>query len=246
MRANIDPVDDIRLELGSLADPKRAESTKGFFKTGPGEYGEGDVFIGVPVPAVRTLASRHRGLDKNSIRCLLRSVIHEERALALMILIHQFKEGSELSRRGIFELYLDNTVHINNWDLVDLSAEHIVGAYLEDKSKELLYAMAKSASLWERRIAILATFHYIKKGQHEDTLRLAEILLPDKHDLIQKAVGWMLREVGKRCSEEVEERFLCKQYRRMGRTTLRYAIERFPEEKRRAYLKGDIRQPDPP
>lgn len=231
---------EIRRRLWAQAEPKRAESAKWFFKTGPGEYGEGEQFIGVSVPAIRTMAAQCRDLDRSSTLTLLRSPIHEERALALMILIHQFKKGDRRIQEDIFRLYLDHTACINNWDLVDLSAEHIVGTYLNDSPKDVLYRLARSSILWERRIAILATLHYIKKGQHTDTLRMAEILLPDKHDLIQKAVGWMLREVGKRCSEEAEEAFLRKHYRTMGRTALRYAIERFPEEKRRAYLKGEI------
>jgi 3-methyladenine DNA glycosylase AlkD len=239
-KVNIDPLEGVRLELQNRADPRRAESAKWFFKTGPGEYGEGDVFIGVPVPAIRALASRYRDLDRDGILCLLRSVVHEERALALMILIHQFKKGSQRIRQEIFNLYLGNTASINNWDLVDLSAKWIVGGHLRDKPKAVLYTLARSSSLWERRIAVLATFGCINEGDSEDALRIAEILLPDRHDLIQKAVGWMLREVGKRCSEEVEEGFLKEHYRSMGRTALRYAIERFAEGKRRAYLRGEI------
>lgn len=233
-------LNELRRELRGRADPKRAESAKRFFKTGPGEYGEGDVFIGVPVPAIRALASRYRNLDKDNILGLLQSAIHEERALALVIMIHQFKRGNMPLKRDMFELYLSYTTCINNWDLVDLSAEHIVGAYLNGGPKGVLYTLARSSNLWERRIAILATFHYIKNGRHGDTFRIAEILLTDRHDLIQKAVGWMLREVGKRCSLEAEESFLRPHYRQMGRTALRYAIERFPEEKRLAYLRGEI------
>jgi 3-methyladenine DNA glycosylase AlkD len=237
---DMEGLDLLREELRSHSDLKRAESAKRFFKTGPGEYGYGDVFIGVPVPALRTLASRYRGLNRENGLALMRSPVHEERALALMILIHQFKNGSPQTQHDIFSVYLSHTAYINNWDLVDLSAEHIVGAYLEERPKDILYHLAQSLSLWERRIAILATFRYIKKSSHQETLQIAEMLLPDKHDLIQKAVGWMLREVGKRCSQELEEGFLRKHYRSMGRTALRYAIERFPDEKRRAYLKGGI------
>lgn len=233
-------LDGLREELRTQSDPKRAESAKWFFKTGPGDYGEGDVFIGVPVPALRTLASRYRNLSVEGVLVLLQSPIHEERALALMMLIHKFKKGSLQIKHDIFTAYLSHTSHINNWDLVDLSAEHIVGAYLEERPRDILHQLAGSSSLWERRIAILATFHYIKKGSYEETLRIAQTLLTDRHDLIQKAVGWMLREVGKRCSEDAEEGFLRKHYKNMGRTALRYAIERFPDEKRRAYLKGMI------
>jgi 3-methyladenine DNA glycosylase AlkD len=237
---NIGKLEQIRRELEDLADQKRAESSKWFFKTGPGEYAEGDIFIGVPVPAIRTLASRYRDLDRDPTLALLRSGIHEERALALIILIHQFEKGSPQTRQEIFDLYLENTASINNWDLVDLSAKWIVGGYLREKPKDILYKLARSSSLWERRIAVLATFQYINEGDSDDALRIAEVLLPDRHDLIQKAVGWMLREVGKRCSEEVEEGFLRRHYGQMGRTALRYAIERFEKGKRLAYLRGEI------
>jgi 3-methyladenine DNA glycosylase AlkD len=237
---NVSRLDELKRELRARVEPKRAESAKWFFKTGPGEYGEGDEFIGVPVPAIRAVASRYRDLDRGDTLALLQSAIHEERALALMILIHQFKKGSPQRRQEIFDIYLSHTKYINNWDLVDLSAKYIVGDHLKERPRGLLYELARSSSLWERRIAVLATFHYINEGSCEDALRVAEILLPDKHDLIQKAVGWMLREVGKRCSQEAEEGFLRQHYGLMGRTALRYAIERFPDEKRRAYLKGEI------
>lgn len=240
IKKNSSQLDELRKDLEACADPKRAESTKWFFKTGPGEYGEGDVFIGVPVPAIRALASRYRDLDRDSTLALLRSSVHEERTLALVILIRQFKKGSPDGRQAIFDLYLDNTAYINNWDLVDLSAKWIVGGHLRDKPKDVLYTLARSSSLWERRIAVLATFPYINEGDSDDALRIAETLLPDRHDLIQKAVGWMLREVGKRCSERIEEDFLRQHYRHMGRTALRYAIERFAEGKRLAYLRGEI------
>lgn len=239
-KRDISRLDELRRELRTQADARRADSAKWFFKTGPGEYGEGDVFVGVPVPQIRALASRYRNLSRDEILSLLQSAIHEERALALMILIHQFKKGSPQTRQEIFDIYLSHTRYINNWDLVDLSARYIVGDHLKEKPREILYKLARSSSLWERRIAVLATFHYINEGSCDDALRIAEILLPDKHDLIQKAVGWMLREVGKRCSEGAEEDFLRRHYKNMGRTALRYAIERFPEERRRAYLKGEI------
>jgi 3-methyladenine DNA glycosylase AlkD len=227
-----------RADLRRLADPGKARILQGFFKTGPGEYGEGDVFLGIVVPRIRELVRRHRALTPADAAALLTSTYHEERELALMILVERFRSaGSAALRENIYQLYLEHRQHINNWDLVDLSAHHIVGAWLADKSRDVLDALAASASVWDRRIAIIATLHYIRNKQFEDTLRIASRLLRDPHDLIHKAVGWMLREVGKR-DEAAEETFLRKYYRQMPRTMLRYAIERFPEKKRLAYLRG--------
>jgi 3-methyladenine DNA glycosylase AlkD len=236
---NVD-VGAIRKELAVLADPAKAKVLQGFFKTGPGQYGEGDIFLGVQVPVLRRLAARYSMLDLPDISELLLSPIHEERLVALLMLIQAYRKGNDEQREGIFNCYLAHTRCINNWDLVDLSAEHIVGHFLKGRSKERLYSLARSDMLWERRIAILATFHYIKTGMPDETLKIARMLIDDRHDLIQKAVGWMLREVGKRCSQEVEEAFLREHYRAMGRTALRYAIERFTPEKRRAWLNGAI------
>ncbi|MEN6458207.1 MAG: DNA alkylation repair protein [Thermoguttaceae bacterium] len=223
--------------LRSFADPEQAAILARFFKTGPGQYGEGDKFIGVKVPVTRKVAKEFTSLPLTEIECLLHSEIHEERLLALVILVGQFEKGDNAIKKQIYDLYLANTSYINNWDLVDLSAPQIVGGYLETRSRKPLERLAKSKSLWERRISILATFHFIREGDFADTIRIAKMLLKDKEDLIHKAVGWMLREVGKRDVVVLEE-FLGNHCRVMPRTMLRYAIERFPEGKRRGYMNG--------
>jgi 3-methyladenine DNA glycosylase AlkD len=230
---------EVREKLRKSASRKDAEILQRFFKTGPGEYGEGDVFIGVRVPRIRQLVKAHADLPMKEVRLLLKSRIHEERLLALLILVRRYAKGSEAEQKRIYDLYIRNTRYINNWDLIDLTAGHIVGAYLRTRPKAPLVCLAQSPDLWERRIAVLATSHYISRGRFNETLRIARILLHDDHDLIHKAVGWMLREVGKR-DLAVEEDFLKKHYRGMPRTMLRYAIERFPEAKRQKYLKGRI------
>ena len=227
---------EARREMRKLADPARAKLLRRFFKTGRGEYAEGDLFLGISVPGIRRLAAKYRDIPLSGARELLRSRIHEERLLALLILIFKFDSGTETERRSIFKLYLKHTPYINNWDLVDLSAYRIVGEYLRDKPRKALARLAVSKNLWERRIAVLSTFAYIKTGESADALAIAKILLNDDHDLIHKAVGWMLREVGKRCSQAKEEEFLGKHYPAMPRTMLRYAIERFPEGLRKSYL----------
>jgi 3-methyladenine DNA glycosylase AlkD len=232
-------VPEIRARLQRLGTKKRAKVSQRFFKTGPGEYGEGDIFIGVTVPGLRRLATSYQALTLTEVTQLLRSMIHEERLLALLILVRSYGRGDEHAQKRIYELYLKNTRHINNWDLVDASAEHIVGAFLLGKGKKPLYVLARSKDLWERRIAITATFHFIKRNAFAETLKIAKILLADKEDLIHKAVGWMLREVGKRHLQS-EVQFLKEHYKEMPRTMLRYAIERFPESKRQRYLKGEI------
>jgi len=229
----------IRSQLDVLADEQRAVIQMRFFKTGPGEYGEGDRFIGVRVPELRRLSRLYRDLDLPALKKLLKSKIHEERHLALFILVLQFKKGDTRQRRRIYDLYLASLDFINNWDLVDCSAEHIVGGWLETRKKTRLDTLARSAELWHRRIAMMATFHYIKQAHFSDALHLAEVLLADPHDLIHKAVGWMLREIGKR-DLVVEEAFLKAHYLSMPRTMLRYAIEKFPPTRRQAYLKGTI------
>ena len=213
----------------------RAAALQRFFKTAPGEYGAGDRFLGLTVPAVRTIAARHRTLRLRDLEALLQSPWHEARLLALIILIHQYEQGTAGAREAIYRLYRANTDRINNWDLVDCSAARIVGAHLSGGGRGVLPRLARSTSLWERRIAIMATGCYIRRGEFSDTLRIAQLLLDDPHDLIHKAVGWMLREVGKR-DRAVEERFLRRYVHRMPRTMLRYAIERFPERLRRRYL----------
>lgn len=225
--------------LRSLGCPEQAAILARFFKTGPGEYGEGDQFIGVKVPVIRNVGKEFQSLPLSEVECLLHSEIHEERLLALVILVGQFHKSDDAARKQIYDLYLANTPEINNWDLVDVSAPKIVGGYLEQRSRRPLYRLAKSACLWERRIAILATFHFISQGDFTDTLKIAEVLLSDKADLIHKAVGWMLREVGKR-DVAVLQAFLNAHCRAMPRTMLRYAIERFPEKLRRKYLDGKV------
>jgi 3-methyladenine DNA glycosylase AlkD len=228
-----------RVELGELADSEKAKILQRFFKTGPGEYAEGDIFLGVTVPKTRQVAKKHPTLSDLELLSLLKSPIHEERLLALLIWVAQFKSAEEKRQKQIYEIYLKNTDSINNWDLVDLSADKIVGAYLFTRDRSPLSKLVVSKNFWERRIAIVATFHFIKNHDYSDTFTLARLLLNDKEDLIHKAVGWMLREAGKRDLAALEN-FLYQNYRRMPRTMLRYAIERFPEAKRQEYLKGEI------
>jgi 3-methyladenine DNA glycosylase AlkD len=223
-----------------MGDPDRARMSQRFFKTGPGEYGAGDVFVGLTVPQVRTIAKDGLALSLAEVVRLLRSPLHEARLLALFVLVRAYQRGDDVSRESIYTLYLKNTRHINNWDLVDCSAEHIVGAHLWTRDRSVLGALAASDLLWERRIAILATFHFIKRGAFAETLRIAERVLGDPEDLIHKAAGWMLREVGKR-DLAAEEAFLKKHCRAMPRTMLRYAIEKFPEDLRQRYLRGEAR-----
>ncbi len=225
----------ITRRLEALADPAQAAILQRFFKTGPGEYAEGDRFLGIKVPAFRALAREYRPLPLAEAGRLLRSPWHEARALALVILVWQYARADWATRARIHRLYLDHTAHIDNWDLVDGSAEHIVGAHLAGGSRALLRRLATSRSIWERRIAVMATFHFIKHGEFGETLALARALLDDPHDLIHKAVGWMLREIGKR-DREAEEAFLRAHAARMPRTMLRYAIEKFPDSLRRRYL----------
>lgn len=229
---------EVQEALRAIADPETAEHSQRFFKTGPGEYAEGDQFLGIRVPNIRKLARQFKDLSLSETEKLLQSEYHEERLCALIILVEKSKKAHPAELQKLFELYLDNTIHINNWDLVDTSAEHIVGAYLSDKDRRVLYRLAQSDSLWERRIAVMSTFNFIKNGDFDDPLAIAELLLDDNHDLIHKAVGWMLREVGNR-SRPTEEAFLEKHIQNMPRTMLRYAIEKFPEEKRQYYLNMD-------
>jgi 3-methyladenine DNA glycosylase AlkD len=231
--------ENIKKRLRSFSSKEKAKLLQGFFKTGPGEYGDGDVFLGVVVPDIRKVSKEFQGTPLPEIGRLLASTIHEERLLALLMLVQTFAKGDAGTQKKIYDLYLNNTRYINNWDLVDLSAPNIVGNYLMDKSRKPLYTLAKSSDLWERRIAILSTFAFIKQNDHRDSLKIASLLLKDEHDLIHKAGGWMLREVGKR-DLATEERFLKQYYRKMPRTMLRYAIERFPEGKRKKYLNGKI------
>lgn len=230
---------NIKDRLQELASPETAEILQKFFKTGPGEYGEGDIFIGVRVPDLRKLAKEFQDIAISEIQAFLASSIHEERFLALLILVRNYGRGDDIEKKKIYDLYLENTSYINSWDLVDGSAHHIVGAFLMDKNKAPLYRLAKSENLWERRIAMVSTFYFIKHDQFQETLGIAKILLTDPEDLIHKAVGWMLREIGKR-DMAAEETFLKKHAMNMPRTMLRYAIEKFPEPKRQRYLKGNF------
>jgi 3-methyladenine DNA glycosylase AlkD len=227
----------VRERLRSVADSASVPILQRFFKTGPGEYAEGDVFLGVRVPALRAVCRDCGDLTERDILELLRSRVHEERLLALLLLVRTFEQADDKGRRRVYDLYLANTDVINNWDLVDASAPAIVGGYLEKRSRAPLRRLARSHSLWERRIAMVATLQFIRRGEFDDTLAIAEILLKDEHDLIHKAAGWMLREVGKR-DGAVLRRFLKPRQKKMPRTMLRYAIERFPETERRRYLLG--------
>jgi 3-methyladenine DNA glycosylase AlkD len=230
----------IQKELRALASPETAAILQRFFKTGKGQYGEGDVFLGIKVPVLRALVKQHReAASLDTVARLLGSKFHEERLFALLLLIQLHERGDAAQQQAAFELYLGNTPRINNWDLVDLSAQYIAGRHLENKPRGILRQLAKSESLWERRIAIISTHHFIRRNDFTDTLKIAGILLHDEHDLMHKAVGWMLREVGKR-DLAAEESFLKQYYRTMPRTMLRYAIERFPESKRKNYLLGKV------
>lgn len=230
----------IKSELLALVKPEKGAVLARFFKTGKGEYGEGDRFHGVVVPDIRKVARAHRRASRGDLVRLLDSRYHEERLAALLIMIEQYRSGDVAGKQAIYDLYLASTDRINNWDLVDLSAPQIVGAHLTGTDNPVLTSLARSKSLWERRIAMLSTFHYIRKGECREALRIAELLVGDPHDLIHKAVGWMLREIGKRCSIEDERGFLDRHAVSMPRTMLRYAIEKFPEPLRREYMEKRV------
>ncbi|MCP5518216.1 MAG: DNA alkylation repair protein [Verrucomicrobiales bacterium] len=227
----------VRRALRAVARPAKAAVLERFFKTGPGEYAEGDRFLGVTVPEQRRIARRFGELPMPATLELLASPIHEERLTALLVWVRQFERGDDSVRRTIHATYLDHTARVNNWDLVDLSAPSLVGAWLVERSRRPLQRLARSASLWERRIAIVATHAFIRRGEFADTLAIADRLIADREDLIHKAVGWMLREVGKRDRATLEA-FLGPRCRRLPRTMLRYAIERFPEPRRQEFLRG--------
>ncbi len=228
----------VRQALDALRDPAIAAHSQRFFKTGPGEYGEGDCFLGIRVPKLRALARVHRSLPLDAVVEHLRSAWHEERLLALLILVEQHRRGSAEVRERIHRAYLDHARYVNNWDLVDTSAPQLVGAHVDPREPALLERLADSRSVWERRIAVLATFHWIREGAIEPALRIADRLQGDPHDLIHKAVGWMVREVGNRDRQRMEA-FLAERYRGMPRTMLRYAIEKLPEARRQRYLRGE-------
>lgn len=233
-------VTQLKIDLKKLGSKKKAEASAWFFKTGKGQYGFGDKFIGVSVPNQRFVARKFNNLEFVDIEKLLKSPIHEERLVALLILVDQFKKADDKKRSEIYKFYLKNINRVNNWDLVDLSAPNIVGVYLIDKPKTVLYKMAKSKNLWGRRIAAVSTLAFIQKGNSEETFKISLLLLNDKEDLIHKVVGWMLREVGKRISRDKLKDFLKVHYKQMPRTMLRYAIEHFGEDLRQKYLQGSI------
>ncbi len=227
--------EQVKTELSKLSDPEHAMKLQGFFKTDKGEYGEGDIFLGVRVPDQRRIAKKYKNIPLTSVIELLQSGIHEHRLTALFILTEQFNKGDEETRQRIVDLYLSNAAYVNNWDLVDSSAHKILGAWLVDKARDVLYEMAESESLWERRISVISTFAFINRGDLADALALARALIDDGHDLIHKASGWVLREVGKK-NQSALETFLLEHYEKMPRTMLRYAIERLPEERKRFYM----------
>ncbi|HJN62688.1 MAG TPA: DNA alkylation repair protein [Candidatus Paceibacterota bacterium] len=225
---------EIKKEIRKYAKKKKAKNNEWFFKTGKGEYGEGDKFLGLTMPEQRKITLKHRELGLREVKKLLDSVYHEERMIGLLILVCKYKKTK--NKKEIFDFYLKNKKAINNWDLVDVTTPNIVGDYLKNRDKGLLYKFAKSKDLWQKRIAIVATCVFIKEGNLKDTFKISEILLNDKHDLIHKAVGWMLREAGKKNQKELEK-FLSKYSKVMPRTMLRYSLEKFPEIKRKKYMK---------
>lgn len=223
-------------EINSKKNDDKARIYQRFFKTGKGEYGEGDKFLGLTVPEQREIAKRHADADFDDIKELIYSEFHEHRAVGFFILAYKYEKSDETGRKKIVDFYLEHKWQGNNWDLVDCIADKILGKYLIDKDKSTLYGLAESENLWDRRISIISTFEFIKNNKFEDTLKISKILLKDMHDLIHKAVGWMLREVGKR-DQNILEKFLKENYDYIPRTTLRYAIERFDKEKRENFLK---------
>ncbi|HEX2080870.1 MAG TPA: DNA alkylation repair protein [Longimicrobium sp.] len=230
---------EVLARLEQLGNPEHARVLQGYFRTGPGEYGEGDRFLGIRLPVLRTLVREHRGMPLEQVAELMRSPWHEARLLAVLLLADAYARGGEQTRDAVYRLYLESTRWINNWDLVDSSAPHVVGAHLETRDRGVLEELARSESLWERRIAILATQHFIRRGDFGTTLRIAELLVHDRHDLIHKAVGWMLREVADR-DRGAAEAFLRRHLAGMPRTMLRYAIEKFPPDLRQRYLRGEV------
>jgi len=233
----------LKEDLKQFANPGKAKFFPRFFKAGSGDYGEGDIFIGVTVPNQRQVAKKYASEIKiSNVLKLLKSQIHEHRLTALLIFVLKFNRGDKDTRKQIVTLYLANTQWVNNWDLVDSSADKILGAWLSENppsARKILDRLAQSQLIWERRIAMIATYYFIKQNEYKDALRIAGILINDQHDLIHKAVGWMLREVGKR-DQKTEEDFLKIHYKTMPRTALRYAIEKFPPQKRLAYLNGTV------
>ena len=223
-----------------LSSAPRRDNPEMFFKTHKGGYAYGDIFFGVSIPEQRKIAKKYLNLDLSSLEILIRSPIHEERSISLIILINKFRNSDTFIKESIYNFYISYRAYINNWDLVDMSAEHILGDWLYDRDRSILKSLALSDVLWDRRIAIVSTHYNIKKKEYRQTFAIATILLKDNEDLVQKAIGWMLREVGKYCSQNIEEIFLKKYYRDISRVALRYSIEKFQEDKRVQYLKGLI------
>ncbi len=232
-------LDQLKKELGSLANEEKSITYQRFFKTGEGDYSEGDIFLGISVPIQRQIAKKYSNLSIPKIQELIKSKIHEYRLIALLVLMEKYVNSDSKNKEDLFSFYLKNVKYVNNWDLVDISAPGIVGDFLFDKDKKTLYELANSENLWEKRIAIVSTLNFIRKNEFSDALTISEILLNDGHDLIHKAIGWMLREVGKKDKEKLEK-FLKFHYKNLPRTTLRYAIERFTERERKKYLLGNI------
>lgn len=233
-------VSHVKKDLRSFANPEKVHIYQNFFKTGKGEYGEGDKFLGITMPNIRTVARKYHEIEFDHLKKLLQSPFHEDRMCAIVMLTLQFEKGNKTKKKKIYTYYLSNIKKsLNNWDFVDVSAPKIVGEYLLDKDRKVLYKLAQSKNLWEKRVSIIATARFIRESDFTDTISFSEILLHDKHDLIHKAVGWMLREVGKE-DIKILEKFLKKYYKEMPRTMLRYAIEKFPEKRRKAYLKGQV------
>lgn len=226
-------LEQIEKELKSYSNPEKAKLLSGFFKTGKGQYGEGDVFAGIMVPYQRIIAKKYKDVELKELQKLISSKFHEHRLTAFLILTYKYPKSED--KKELYDFYMKNLKHANNWDLVDLSAPRIVGQYLLDKPRDVLYQLAKSSDLWECRVAVLSTFVFISHKQYDDSIKIAELLLDDKHDLIHKAVGWMLREIGKR-DVKTEEAFLDKHAKKMPRTMLRYAIEKFDDKMRKHYL----------
>jgi len=232
-------LEKLKKEMQNSTNEKKAKNLQRFFKTGKGQYGEGDIFIGIMAPEMRKLAKKYSGMPLIKIQELLNSEIHEHRFVALVILVNKFEEANEIDRANIFNFYLKNTKNINNWDLVDASAHNIVGNFLFEKDKKILYELSRSEDLWKKRISIVSTLSFIRQNKFEDTFAISELLLGDSHDLIHKAVGWMLREVGKKDIEILKD-FLRQHYENIPRTTLRYAIEKFEENERKRWLRGEF------
>ena len=232
-------IQHLRAELKKLGDKDKAAFVSRYFKTGKGEYGEGDILLGLTVPVMRKIAKKYLSLPLTEVTKLLKSKIHEERFVALEMMVMKYEKGTMGEKKLVADAYVHNLETVNSWDLVDTSAPYILGDYLLDRSRKILYKLAKSKNIWERRVAIVTTYTFIKAGDFTDTLAIAELLLSDSHDLIHKATGWMLREVGNKSEMELKA-FLQKHYKAMPRTMLRYAIEKFPPDVRKKYLKGLI------